>query len=94
MIGQEVYGAGMAPTFAALAYVEIQPGVTIYSGYPLAEFDGLTVTFSGVPGSFSPVSVTGVQSVSNAEGMLVTAQTCGEGLCFEAEGGGTYGLQP
>ena len=93
-IGQEVYGAGMAPTFAALAYVEIEPGVTVYSGYPLAEFDGLRVTFSGVPGSFAPAIVTGVRSVSNAQGKPVMTQTCGEGLCFEAEGGGTYGLQP
>ncbi|MEO8357524.1 MAG: hypothetical protein ABI621_16585 [Chloroflexota bacterium] len=93
-IGQEVYGAGMAPSFAALAYVEIAPGVTIYSGYPLAEHDGLTVTFSGVPGSFAPVIVSGAQSVSDAQGQPVITQTCGKGLCFEAEGGGTYELHP
>ena len=84
----------MAPTFAALAYVEIEPGMTVYSGYPLAEFDGLSVTFSGVPGSFTPAIVTGVGSVSNGQGMPVMTQTCGAGLCFEAEGGGTYEMQP
>jgi len=93
-IGQEVYGVGMAPTFAALAYVEIEPGVTVYSGYPLAEFNGLRVTFSGVPGSFAPAVVTGVQSVANAQGEPVMTQTCGKGLCFESEGGGTYEVQP
>lgn len=92
-IGQEVYGAGMAPTFAALAYVEVQPGLTVYSGYPLAEFDGQSVTFSGVPGSFTPVIVSGATSVSNAQGNPVSTQPCGGSLCFEAEGGGIYALQ-
>ncbi len=93
-IGQEVYGAGMAPTFAALAYVEIQPGLTVYSGYPLAEFDGQNVTFSGVPGSFAPAIIIGATSVSDVLGNPVKTQTCGDGLCFEIEGGGIYALQP
>jgi hypothetical protein len=93
-IGQQVYGAGMAPTFAALAYVEVEPGVTVYSGYPVTRVDGPTVTFAGAPGSFAPVAVSGVLSVTDAQGKPVITQTCGEGLCFEAEGGGTYGLQP
>ena len=93
-IGQEVYGAGMAPTFAALAYVEILPGLTVYSGYPLAEFDGQSVTISGVPGSFAPAIVTGATSVTNLLGNPVNTQTCGEGLCFEIEGGGIYALHP
>jgi hypothetical protein len=93
-IGQQVYGAGMAPTFAALAYVEVEPGVTVYSGYPVAKIDGLTVTFAGVPGSFAPVAVSGVLSVTDGQGKPVMTQACGAGLCFEAEGGGTYGLQP
>jgi hypothetical protein len=84
----------MAPTFAALAYVEIEPGVTVYSGYPLAEFDGRSVTFSGVPGSFAPAVVMGAKSVSDTQGKPVSTQSCGDGLCFEAEGGGTYALQP
>lgn len=93
-IGQEVYGAGMAPTFAALAYVEVQNGVTVYSGYPLAAIDGLTVTFSGVPGSFAPVILSGVRSVADAQGRALLVETCGTGLCFAAEGGQTYVLQP
>jgi hypothetical protein len=52
------------------------------------------VTFSGIPGSFAPAIVTGVQSVSNAQGEPVMTQPCGTDLCFESEGGGTYGLQP
>ena len=58
-IGQEVYGAGMAPTLAALAYVEVVPGVVVYSGYPLAEVEGTKVTFSSVPGTLTPVVVVG-----------------------------------
>ncbi|MFW9894159.1 MAG: hypothetical protein ACFFFO_18285, partial [Candidatus Thorarchaeota archaeon] len=46
-IGQEVYGAGMAPTMAALALVEITPGIVVYSGYPLVEIDAPAVTFAG-----------------------------------------------
>ena len=37
-IGQEVYGAGMAPTFTALAYNEVFPGVTVYSSYPVVAY--------------------------------------------------------
>ncbi len=93
-IGQEVYGAGMAPTFAALAYVEVRPGLTVYSGYPLAEFDGQSVTFSGVPGSFTPVILTGATAVTNTQGNPVSTQPCGGSLCLEAEGGSTYAIQP
>jgi hypothetical protein len=93
-IGQEVYGAGMAPTFAALAYVALAPGVTLYSGYPVAKVDGLSVTFTGVPGSFAPVSVSAVASVMDAQGRLVKTDACRQGLCFLAEGGGTYAMKP
>ena len=93
-IGQEVYGAGMAPTFAALAYVEIEPGLTVYSGYPVVEINGKSVQLSGVPGSFAPAIVIGATSVSNAHDNSVSTQTCGGGLCFEAEGGAIYALHP
>ncbi len=93
-IGQQVYGAGMAPTFAALAYVEVQEGVTVYSGYPLAAMDGLTVTFSGAPGSFAPVRVSGASAVADAQGQAFPVAVCGADLCFAAEGGQTYVLQP
>jgi len=94
VIGQEVYGAGMAPTFAALAYPEIAPGVTVYSGYPLAEIDEMTVTFAGVPGTFAPVVVTGVSQVLDAAGNRVATQAGDGSLQFQAEGGRAYELRP
>ena len=93
-IGQEVYGAGMAPTIAALAYVEAAPGVTVYSGYPLAAADGLRLTFAGTSGSFVPVIATGAGSVTNADGQPVDSQACGQAICFQAEGGSQYVLAP
>ncbi len=55
VIGQEVYGAGMAPAMAALALVEIVPGITVYSGYPPVSVEGEMVTFAGTAGSYTPV---------------------------------------
>ena len=94
VIGQEVYGAGMAPAMAALALVEVAPGVVVYSGYPLAEMEGTTVTFAGVPGTFAPVVVVGASGVLDAAGNSVAAEACGMALCFQAEGGATYQLRP
>ena len=91
-IGQEVYGAGMAPTLAALAYVEVAPGVVVYSGYPLVEIEGTKVTFAGVPGTHAPVAVAGVSGVLDAAGNPVDTEACGIALCLQAEGGQTYGL--
>jgi hypothetical protein len=93
-IGQEVYGAGMAPTLAALAYVDLAPGLTLYSGYPLAKVDGLSVTLTGVTGSFAPASVSGVQAVVDAQGQPVKTEACAGGLCFLAEGGAAYSMRP
>jgi hypothetical protein len=91
-IGQEVYGAGMAPTLAALAYVEIAPGMVVYSGYPLAEIEGTTVTLAGVPGTWTPVMVFGSTQVVRADGKPVELEVCGSARCFQAEGGSTYRL--
>jgi hypothetical protein len=93
-IGQEVYGAGMAPTFAALAYVEIEPGIVVYSGYPLVEIDGLTVTLAGIPGTHTQVKVFGIAEVFDAEGSLVDYWACDTAICFQAEGGGSYTFRP
>lgn len=93
-IGQEVYGAGMAPTLAALAYVEVAPGVVVYSGYPLVEVEGTKVTFAGVPGTYTPVVVSGAGDVLDAAGNPVDVEACGAALCFQAEGGATYRLRP
>lgn len=93
-IGQEVYGAGMAPAMAALALVEVEPGLVVYSGYPLVEVEGTTVTFAGAPGTYTPVVVVGASGVSDAAGKAVDAQPCGSALCFQAQGGGVYQLHP
>ncbi len=91
-IGQEVYGAGMAPTLAALAYVEVAPGVVVYSGPPVVEAieDGgaVLITFSGMAGRSTPVQVFGAATVEGVE-----TRPCGAGLCFQAEGGTVYRLQ-
>ena len=91
-IGQEVYGAGMAPTFAALAYQQVAPGVTVYSGYPLAKVEDTTITFVGAPGTYAQAMVSGASRVLDRRGNPVETQPCGAALCFQAEGGGTYQL--
>jgi hypothetical protein len=93
-IGQEVYGAGMAPTLAALAYQQITPEITIYSGYPLSKIDDTTITFAGVPGTFAPVQTIGAVEVLDADDRPVSLESCGAGVCFQAEGGGVYELRP
>ena len=91
-IGQEVYGAGMAPAMAALSLVEVAPGLVVYSGYPLVEIEGTTVTFAGAPGTYTPVVVVGASEVLDAAGNPVETEACGAALCFQAEGGQAYGL--
>ncbi len=92
VIGQEVYGAGMAPTLAAVAYQEVAPGVVVYSGPPVVEAiedgDAVLVTFSGMAGRSTPVQVFGVAAVEGVE-----TQTCGAGLCFQAKGDTAYRLR-
>jgi hypothetical protein len=92
-IGQQVYGAGVAPTLAALAYREVAPGITVYSGYPVVQVEGTKVVFAGVPGTRTPVAVVGVGSIRDADAKLIDTEACGTAMCFEAEGGNTYLLQ-
>jgi hypothetical protein len=93
VIGQEVYGAGMAPTFAALAYYSPAPGVTIYSGYPPADMSQeggvIRVAWTGAPGYLTPVVAWGVTGVT-LDGERIPSETCGDALCFDAEGTKTY----
>ena len=93
VIGQEVYGAGMAPTFAALAYHSPVPGVTIYSGYTPAfmahDDDTIEIVWTGARGYPAPVVVWGVARVT-IDGEVMPTEICGEALCFDAEGGKTY----
>jgi hypothetical protein len=91
-IGQEVYGAGMAPAMAALALVEVAPGLVVYSGYPVVQIEGTTITFAGTGGTHSPAVVIGVSRIEDDSGQPVAAESCGTALCFQAEGGATYWL--
>jgi hypothetical protein len=96
IIGQQVYGAGMAPTFAALAYQEVVPGVVIYSGYPIvkSERDGsrVLVTWTGATGYQTPVKAWGLTKVT-LEDIEVPLVPCGEALCFDAEAQQEYVLE-
>jgi hypothetical protein len=88
-IGQQVYGAGMAPALAALAYTALPGEITVYSGYPVAAFDAGSFTLTGVAATFAPVQVFGAASVSSG-GTPVETTPCGAALCFAGEGGTTY----
>jgi len=83
----------MAPTMAALSLVEVEPGLVVYSGYPLIEVEGTKVSFAGVPGTYTPVVVFGASGVLDAAGNEVNARQCGVALCFQAEGGASYVLR-
>ncbi|NIM92204.1 MAG: hypothetical protein GTO18_00605 [Anaerolineales bacterium] len=93
-IGQQIYGSGMAPAMAAQAVIEIVPGITLFSGYPLIKAEDLIITFAGVSGTFSPVVVVGVSEVQDFGGRTADSEACGNALCFQAEGGSTYYLVP
>ena len=92
VIGQEVYGAGLAPTLASEAYQEIVPGVIVYSGPPVVEAiedgDIVLVTFCGTGERFTPVWIFGVTSIEGVE-----TQACDAGLYFQAKGGTLYRLR-
>ncbi len=90
VIGQEVYGAGMAPAMAALALVEIAPGITVYSGYPPVSFKGKMVTFAGTAGSYTPIIVVGAETILDALGNPLDVTGCGTAIYFIAEGGQVY----
>ena len=85
-IGQQVYGAGMAPTLAALAYREID-GITLYSGYPTILIEGDTAAVTGIPPYTTPVEFSGAT--------LETYPTtpCGDALCATVPGGAVLSLE-
>jgi hypothetical protein len=88
-IGQEVYGAGMAPAMAAVSLVPVTPSISVYSGYPVVVTDeGITMT--GTAGTFAPVAVIGADRVEDTTGEAVATEPCGTALCFTAKGGATY----
>lgn len=90
-IGQELYGSGMALTFAADAYAEPGPGVTLYSEYPLLRQDGKSFTLAGTPDCEVEVALWGaVERVTDETGRPVPLQREGDSLRFRARGGQTY----
>ena len=93
-IGQQVYGAGLAPTLAALAYTDIGRGITVYGGYPAAASGDGRLTFAGVPGAFAPAQAAGAAAIQDAAGRPIPTAPCAPALCFQAEGGATYVFQP
>ncbi len=75
---------------AALALVEIAPGITVYSGYPPVSIKGELVTFAGTVGSYTPVIVVGAETILDALGNPLDVIACGTAVCFIAEGGQVY----
>lgn len=86
-IGQEIYGAGMAPTMATITIHQVQPGVWIYTGYPVVRVEDGLVTLAGTPGAETPVVVWGATGVKDALGNVIPVERCGSALCFWAQGG-------
>ncbi|MGB3716904.1 MAG: hypothetical protein WA996_20990, partial [Candidatus Promineifilaceae bacterium] len=64
--------------------------VVIYSGYPLARMDDQLITFTGSPGTYTPVAVLGVQRIFDESGREVDTVPCGSAICFMVEGGASY----
>lgn len=90
-IGQELYGSGMALTFAADAYPELQAGITLYSEYPLLRQDGRSFTLAGTPDCEVEVALWGaVEGVADGEGRPLPLSREGDALRFRALGGQTY----
>lgn len=90
-IAQELYGAGMALTFAARAYEQVRPGLTVYSEFPLASWDARSFTLCGTPDYEVEVTVLGdVDQVTGGDGRDVELASTEQGLCFRARGGETY----
>jgi len=86
-IGQQVYGAGMAPTLAALAYREIN-GVTVYSGYPAVLTEDNTAVITGIPPYETPVQLFGATLET------FTTTSCGQAFCATVPGGATLSFAP
>ncbi|MCS7281961.1 MAG: hypothetical protein NZ769_01170 [Anaerolineae bacterium] len=90
-IGQELYGSGMALTFAADAYTDLKAGITLYSEYPLLRQDGKTFTLAGTPDQEVEVSLWGsVEGVADEAGHPVPLRREGDALRFRARGGQVY----
>lgn len=92
-IGQELYGSGGPITFAAEAYVEIRPGVRIYSEYPIVWHNKSSFTLAGIPSYTCWVEI-----VTNENIKILDRESAQVGLkvinknksIFKAKGGETY----
>jgi hypothetical protein len=90
-IAQELYGAGMALTFAARAYAGLRPGMTVYSEYPLIAQEAGVFTLAGTPEHEVSVALQGeVEQVCDADGCSVPFVAVDGGARFSARGGKTY----
>ena len=90
-IAQELYGAGMALTFAAQAYVPLRSGPVVYSEYPLARWDADAFTLSGTPDFEVEVALQGgVERVVDAGGKSLPMAPVEGGVRVRARGGERY----
>jgi len=94
-IAQELYGAGMALTFAASACVDLRPGLVVYGEYPLVRWDGGSFTLGGTPSHGVEVALWGaVGAVADDEGRQVPLRRESGAARFRAWGGRTYRIRP
>lgn len=95
-IGQELYGSGGPITFATEAYVELRPGIMVYSEYPIVRHDDLRFTLVGVPDYSCWVMIFAdeVTRVVNGKGQQIDLYAADKGeVKFKAVGGGTYSIR-
>jgi hypothetical protein len=89
-IAQELYGAGMALTFAAHAYAPLRPGLTVYSEYPLVAQGVHAFTLSGTPAHEVSVTLLGeVDRVAYAGDRDIPLTATDGGVRFQSRGGET-----
>jgi len=94
-IAQELYGAGMALTFAARAYTVLRPGLTVYSEYPLVGWDGDRFALGGTPDCEVSVALLGqVGHVRDAGGHAPPLSPAEGGVRLHGRGGERYVVSP
>ena len=92
-IGQELYGSGGPITFAVQAYLELSPEITVYSEYPIINYNGLTFTLGGVPDYHCWVEIFAddvINILNEKDEQMELKQTEKGGYKFWARGGQTY----
>ncbi|MBE9511950.1 MAG: hypothetical protein IMY71_13865 [Bacteroidetes bacterium] len=92
-IGQQLYGSGGPITFATESYVEIKPGVTVYSEYPIVWHNGSNFTFAGIPANKHWVEILtqkDIQVLSKKGEQIDLNKVDERKFRFRAFGGETY----